>query len=190
MRLAIADPPYPRMTGERYDLADGSARVVSRSRATRWYGDHPAAADWDNPARHQQLMADLLDQFDGWAIATSVDGLAAYGTLPAGAQIGAWIIPNGTPSGSRIRGVWEPVILYVPPARRARTTGPSVPNAIVEPSPRVNFTGAKPPRWTWWCLDVLGYQPDADHVADLFPGSGSVTAAIATYPTSLEGVGA
>jgi len=40
--------------------------------------------------------------------------------------------------------------------------------------PDVGFVGAKPPAWTRWVLDLLGYEADSDSVDDLFPGSGSV----------------
>ncbi len=44
---------------------------------------------------------------------------------------------------------------------------------------RGGFIGAKPTEWTAWVLDCLSYDPDADTVADLFPGSGAVTDAVA-----------
>ena len=96
MILAIADPPYPPSVSVRFDLAGGAGRRVERSRARRYYGDgtrcatekpadfHPDAAEWDAPARHRQLVRDLMDMADGWAIATTPDGLAAYGELPVG----------------------------------------------------------------------------------------------------------
>ena len=46
---------------------------------------------------------------------------------------------------------------------------------------RRGVVGAKPPAWTQWVLDLLGYQSDEDKVDDLFPGSGDVSAAIADY---------
>lgn len=41
------------------------------------------------------------------------------------------------------------------------------------------FIGAKPQAWVEWVLDALGYDPTADTVDDLFPGSGAVGAALA-----------
>jgi hypothetical protein len=84
MNLAIADPPYPPFIG-----AGGR-----KNRASRWYGSnqrsvkdviadqHPEADEWDDPTRHRQLLLELQNSFDGWAIATSPDGIAAYGPLP------------------------------------------------------------------------------------------------------------
>lgn len=72
MRLVIADPPYLPQVSERYDLADGTAQITTRSRARRWYGDgprdrggagladfHPDAGEWDHPARHRILLEQL-----------------------------------------------------------------------------------------------------------------------------------
>lgn len=190
MRLAIADPPYPPLLSLRHDLADGSARLTSRSRARRWYGDgpraasdspradfHPAAGDWDDPATHRALLAQLAADFDGWAIATTPDGLGTYHPLPVGARIMAWHRPNALPGGSRLLSRWEPVIVAVPPERRGRHGGPRVSDVLSTGAPRIGFAGAKPPEWTRWVLAALGYDPAADTVTDLFPGSGSVALA-------------
>jgi hypothetical protein len=71
---------------------------------------------------------------------------------------------------------WEPVIVYSPVGRRARLTH-QVPDVLVEPAPAIEFTGAKPSRWTYWVLDAMGFAPATDTVDDLFPGSGLVSAA-------------
>lgn len=44
-------------------------------------------------------------------------------------------------------------------------------------STSIGFPGAKPAAWTRWVLDALGYDPETDELVDLFPGSGSITAA-------------
>jgi hypothetical protein len=73
MRLVIADPPYPPFIGS----------GGRKNRASRWYGAgqrsatdkpsdyHERAHDWDNPATHRALIEQLLDEADGFAIATS-----------------------------------------------------------------------------------------------------------------------
>ena len=197
MILAIADPPYPPSVSIRFDLAGGAGRRVERSRARRYYGDgtrcatekpadfHPDAAEWDAPARHRQLVRDLMDMADGWAIATTPDGLAAYGELPVGVRLLAWVKPNNPPSGHRVRPMWETVIAYQPPARRARGGSLlTVPDVLTCPSERRGFPGAKPAAWTHWVLAVLGHQP-GDTVLDLFPGSGAVTAAVAALEEAI-----
>ena len=109
MKLAIADPPYPPMFGERWDRPGGKPRVTVRSRALRWYGDgpkdgdakradfHPDAGDWDDLTAHRKLMLELLENYDGWAIATTPDGLGAYHPLPISARIMVWHRPRSMP---------------------------------------------------------------------------------------------
>lgn len=192
MRLAIADPPYPAHVTERHDLADGSARLVVRSRARRYYGDkpdtnrvpadfHPNAAEWDRPARHRLLLETLADEYDGWAIATSMDGIDAYSPIPPGARIMIWRKLTSTRGGARIMNTLEAVIVSPPASRRGRGEGVAaqVPDFLqCEPPAGAKFPGAKPGRWTRWILDALGYDQDEDTVDDLFPGSGMVTAEI------------
>lgn len=195
MRLAIADPPYPPIFRERFDLVDGGSRVTVRSRATRWYGEgprsstdspradvHPEAAKWDDLTEHRKLLLHLVENFDGWAIATTPDGLQAYFPLPMNAQIMAWHKPTAMRGGGRIIERWEPVIVYVPEGRQTRE-GAGVSNVLTANAPRAtskrkSFVGAKPPEWTRWVLAALGYDPAEDEVVDVFPGSGSVARAL------------
>lgn len=183
MKLAIADPPYPPFIGS----------GGRKNRASRWYGtgqrskkdrpadQHPEAHLWDDPATHRALLERLLVEFDGWAIATSPDGLAAYGTLPAACRIMAWIKPNASPGSHRIRSLWEPVILYPPEGRRSNRGGVGMtPDVHTAPAPRSGFPGAKPESWTRWVLDAMTYDPTADEVHDLFEGSGAVSIAVAS----------
>lgn len=189
MRLAIADPPYPPLFGERFDTADGAPRLTVRSRARRWYGDgtraqtdsppadfHPDAGRWDDLTEHRRLIEYLTDEFDGWALATTADGLGAYHPLPVSARIMAWVRPNGMPGGGNVISRWEPVIVFTPEARRTREQL-RVADVLIAAAPRRGFVGAKPSEWTRWVLAALGYAPGEDTVDDLFPGSGAVTAA-------------
>lgn len=184
MRLAIADPPYPPFIGS----------GGRKNRASRWYGTgqrsrkdrpadvHPDAAIWDDPAAHRALLERLVSEYDGWAIATSPDGLAAYGHLPSAARIMAWVKPNAIPGSHRLRSMWEPVILLPPQGRRSNRGGVgAMPDVLTAPAPRRGFPGAKPEEWTLWVLAALGFDPDTDTVDDLFAGSGSVQAAIDAY---------
>jgi hypothetical protein len=187
MKLCIADPPYPPFVG-----AGGS-----KTRASRWYGTrqrgkkdrpadvHIAAAEWDEPGRHRRLLEELLGAYDGWAIATSPDGIAVYGPLPPAARIMAWVKPNAMPGSHRLRSMWEAVILYPPSGRRYNRGGVGImPDVLVEPYPR-GFKGKKPAAWTRWVLDAMSYDPDSDTVVDLFTGSGAVKEAIANYQLTL-----
>lgn len=177
-RLCIADPPYPPIYSERRDRPDGPLRTTRRSRAVRWYGDlHPEAGQWDDLEEHRRLLLHLVDEFDGWAIATTPDGLQAYFPLPVSARIMAWHRPRSMPGGSRILSRWEPVIVSPPEDRRGRTEGELVSDVLTANAPNVGFMGAKPPEWTRWVLAALGYDPARDELVDLFPGSGAVARA-------------
>ena len=176
MKLCIADPPY-------------------LGRAVRWYGprgrgvaggagqadQHPDAHLWDDPSTHRRLVSDLDDGFDGWAIAMSVHSLSTYMQVVDtdscnGLRVAVWHKPNAAPSGSRIHGCWEPVLVRVPQGRRGRADGlTATKDVLTANSPRQGFTGSKPPAWTRWVLDLMGYDPDDDTVTDLFHGSGAVS---------------
>lgn len=181
MRLAIADPPYPPFVGS----------GGKKNRSSRWYGDrqrsltdkpadfHPNASEWDNPKRHQKLLTDLLDDYDGFAIATSPDGIAAYGALPVACRTMVWVKPNAQPGSHRIRNTYEVVIVYPPPGRRSNRGGAgSIVDVLTCPVPRSKFRGAKPPEWTRWVLSALSYDSSSDTVDDLFPGSSAVAMVI------------
>lgn len=168
MRFAIADPPYLGRA-ERWYGPTGRGSGEGRHRAAA----HPEASRWDRVESHIDLMHELLD-FDGWALFT---GPAALRRLlpatPYEVTVLAWDVSNAPPSGCRVLSSWEPVLVRIPPERRAYGTGLAVRSALRCAAPRIGFAGAKPPSVTRWVLDVLGYQPD-DELVDLFPGSGSV----------------
>lgn len=177
MKLAIADPPYPPFIGS----------GGRKNRASRWYGTgqrstkdvpadvHPDAAMWDDPENHRALLEVLVDDYDGWAIATSPDGIAAYGPLPAACHIMAWIKPNASPGSHHILSKWEAVIVYPPAGRRSNRNGAgSISDVLTANAPRIAFHGAKPAEWTRWVLNAMSYDPATDTVDDLFAGSGLV----------------
>lgn len=177
MKLAIADPPY-------------------LGRAVRWYGEngcgdgygknqadnHPEAYIWDNPETHKNLVKQLEQDYDGWAIAMTVHSLSTYLSVVEtdsrnGIRVGVWQKPSAYPSGSRIGNYWEPVLFRIPNARKGRNSGKPVKDVLTAMPLRSNFVGAKPPEWTNWVLEMLGYK-QGDVVEDLFVGSGAVSQAI------------
>lgn len=171
MRIAIADPPY-------------------LGRAARWYGvggrgsgggqhradEHPAAADWDDPATHAALVSRLCQDFDAWAIAATPSSLPLYLSQAPAARVMIWHRRNAVPSGARVRSCWEPVLISTP--QRAYGSGLPVNDVLDCPNPVAGFAGSKPPQWTRWVLDALGYNPETDTVEDLFNGSGGVLAEV------------
>lgn len=185
MRLAIADPPYLGRAalwyggkGRSKRPKDGCwKRAAGRPEDAPEY--HPDAYLWDDPEQHADLMARMEADFDGWAMAASGKSLGAlYPCIDQiGARVAIWHVTNAIPDGARVRNVWEAVVYRVPTARRAVGTGYRVPDLMPAPHPMSGFVGSKPPEWTRWVLDMLGYQP-GDEVDDLFPGSGAVSAAM------------
>lgn len=155
VRLAIADPPYPGLSG-------------------RYYAGHP---DFAGEVDHDQLL-ERLRTFDGWALATSAEAASemhrrALAWEPS-ARLCVWVRgkrPHLTARGPR--QAWEAVIVV--PARRLED-GPA--DALVHGvSPMVSLpgrvVGAKPAAWCSWVFGLLGAQA-GDELEDLFPGSGAV----------------
>jgi hypothetical protein len=173
MKLAIADPPY-------------------LGRANRWYGDgcgdgngigradnHPEAKKWDNPQTHIDLVKQLEENYDGWAIALTVHSLSTYMQVVEtdsrnGIRVMAWIKTAAVPSGSRIATSWEPVIVRVPKERKGWKSGTRMKDYLIANPKKNGFIGSKPDEWTAWVLDAMGYTK-GDSVEDLFYGSGAVT---------------
>lgn len=190
MKLCIADPPYlgraavwygDKMSASQLGKNQGGRANVSGPKPADF---HPDAADWDCLEKHAELVESLIDNYEGWAIAMAHDNLRDYlplipKSIPI--RIGIWVKPQNMPSGARIQNVYEPVIVRVPEGRRSSTDQDFFPKDAVTIK-RINngFPGAKPPAWTRWILDLLGYDPNQDTVDDLFEGSGAVAEAIAS----------
>lgn len=172
----IADPPC--LGRARRSYGDGRGHGAARGRAD----EHPDARAWDEPCAHVELLEQLEREADGWAVALTPTSLPLYlRHAPAEVRIAVWVRGNAIPSGSRIRSVWEPVLVRVPAGRVAHGTGPSLDDVVTSGIAREGFAGRKPPAWTHWVLGLLGYDPGLDDLVDPFPGSGAVGAAAATY---------
>lgn len=198
MKLAIADPPYLGYASIWYgsedlteEQSEGTTPVDNRRRphmggATssitppRKADCHEDAHLWDRPEAHRDLVQRLCDEYAGWAIAMNPGNLAEYLTwTPRPYRIAAWVKPNAMPHNSRPIRSWEPVLVRVPEGRRRAAGRPPTRDYLVAAKGASAFAGAKPPQWTRWVLDMLGYDPDEDTVDDLFGGSGAVSAEIA-----------
>ena len=188
MRLAIADPPYLGRAAVWYgggmSKSQRSKRDGGRSNCgTRPADNHPDAAEWDDPVRHEELVLQLIDNYDGFVIAMAHDNLRDYlSFVPRGVpvRVAIWTKTQPMPSGARIMNVYEPVLVRIPDGRRdSEGAGQCVADSVRIPRLNSGFAGAKPPAWTRWCLDMLGFDPIVDEVDDLFPGSGAVAAELA-----------
>lgn len=180
MRFAYADPPY-------LGCCD-------------FYGHyHPDGLCWDDLATHEQLIGRLVAEYpDGWALSCTSPSLRDLLPLtPPGTRIGAWVKSFSVfKKGVRPAYAWEPVLFcggrnppavkHPPPEKGGAQTTPkdflSCPITL-----RRGLTGAKPPEFCRWVLDLLGYI-EGDEVTDLFPGTGIMNrvAAQGTLPLDVE----
>jgi hypothetical protein len=189
VNLCIADPPYLGRAAVWYGAGMSKSQLskdqggTSKKNGIKPADYHPDAHLWDDINKHQQMVEMLIDTYDGWAIAMAHDNLRDYiplipKNIPI--RIGIWTKPQTMPGGARVVNAYEPVILRIPEGRKSSTGKTIFPRDSVTIS-RINngFPGAKPPAWTRWVLDMLGYDQETDTVDDLFEGSGAVAKELA-----------
>ena len=155
MRFAFADPPY---------LGCGSL-----------YRDtHDEADIWDNADTHRALVERLSAEYpDGWAMCLSSPSLRTILPMcPEDCRVASWVKPfavfkpNVNPAYA-----WEPVIWRG--GRRGDRQRATVRDWFAkEITLKRGLVGAKPEAFCRWVLDLLGFDPVADTVDDLFPGTG------------------
>src|SRR4051812_47065211 len=155
LHMAYADPPYP-------------------GQSLKHYGDHP---DYAGEVDHAELVQRLeIDYPDGWALSTSSPALREVLNLcPHDVRVMAWVKPFAAfKRNVRVAYAWEPVI--VKPAERLEGAKPTR-DFVAEPiTMKRGLAGAKPERFCYWLFEAMGLRPE-DHLDDLFPGSGAVSAA-------------
>ena len=151
--------------------------------ARHYASQHPDAADYDDPAVHLALLSGLLREYDGFVLATTTPGLRLYlPHTPADVRTGTWVKPAaGNHRQVRVSYAHEHVLFRTP--RRGGIAHNRRADVLIAQTVVRNrgTVGAKPPAWTRWVLDLLGYRPGVDTVTDLFPGSGLVQEAIDGY---------
>lgn len=168
MRFAYADPPY---------LGCGK----------KHYSDHPDAGDYDDPEKHRELIERLVAEYpDGWALSCHTPSLRVLLPMcPDDIRIGAWVKPfHVFKKGVRPAYAWEPVIFrggrnkkHPPPLKGGKATTPrDFVSANI--TLRKGLTGAKPPAFNAWVLDILGYRDSEDSLDDLFPGTAGMAVAL------------
>ncbi len=164
MRIGYADPPYI-----------GCAHL------------YPEKQEVD----HFQLLSRLSMDFDGFvlhAAATpqSFAALAPYVEHIQGARWCSWVKGFAAfKANVPVAYAWEPVIIK--PARKPVVSGRLVMRDWIQESITLErgMVGAKPERVCHWAFELVGAQPE-DELVDLFPGSGAVTRAWATWRKQLE----
>jgi hypothetical protein len=160
VNIAYADPPYP-----------GCAAL---------YKAHP---DFGGEVDHARLVERLQDEHDGWVLHTSVPGLTTVLPLVAstGARVCAWVKGFAAfKKGIPVAYAWEPVIIKAarkPAVSKRLTLRDWIECGITL---RRGLHGAKPEKVCHWAFEVAGARPE-DTLTDLFPGTGAVTKAWATW---------
>lgn len=164
MRFAYADPPYP-------------------GQAKRWYGDHP---DYAGEVDHAGLIARLGREYpDGWALSTSAAALRQVLMLcPPDIEIAVWHVTNASYQGrgNKLWRSWEAVLFR---GGRQRRDGAEIVRNVFTAGypgnpPGGRLRGKKPAGFSRWVFALLGALP-GDHLDDLFPGTGAVTAEWLAY---------
>lgn len=168
MRFAYADPPY---------LGCGKLYAAH----------HADALIWDNPETHRALVGRLCVEYpNGWAMSLSSPSLKTILPMcPDDCRVSAWVKPfaifkpNVNPAYA-----WEPVIWRGGrKGDRSRATVRDWVSANI--TLKKGLTGAKPPEFSLWLLDILGFVT-GDEIDDLFPGTGGVKEA---WDTRISGHG-
>lgn len=179
MRFAYADPPYLGccgLYGHRHD---------------------PPWDCWDDWWTHGHLIDHLVREYpDGWALSCSTPSLRhLLPHCPDDVRLGAWVKSfSAFKKGVRPAYAWEPVIWrggrnpsagfsHAPPEKDGKQNTPKdfyvteldsldEWEVIVCPiTMKKGLTGAKPPAFCDWVLDLLNVQA-GDELVDLFPGTG------------------
>lgn len=171
MKFAYADPPY---------LGCG-----------KFYADHHAEAHvWDNPETHRGLVECLVDNYpDGWALSLSSTSLHTILPMcPEDVRVAAWVKPFAAfKRNVRNAYTWEPVILRGGRAS-SKDGAPVARDHLAEPiTLKRGLTGAKPPKFNRWVLDMLGFIDDQDVIIDIFPGTNGMAQTLAQPPLTLKG---
>jgi len=162
MKIGYADPPYI-----------GCAHLYA------------AESDYAGEVDHVALVSRLQDEFDGWVLhaAATPKSIAVLAPLVerTGARWCSWV--KGFAAFKRnvsVAYAWEPVIVKA--ARKPVVNGRLVMRDWVECpiTLRRGLTGAKPEKVCHWTFELAAARPD-DELIDLYPGTGAVTKAWATW---------
>ena len=152
MRFAYADPPYVGC-GHYY----------------------PEKAEVDQIALIDRLIGEYPD---GWALSCSSPSLQRLlSCCPPDVRVMAWVKPFAVfKPNVGVAYAWEPVIVRGG-RRRTREQFTVRDWVSIGITLKKGLVGAKPPEFCAWLLEVLNVQPD-DMLDDLYPGTGSMSAAL------------
>lgn len=155
MKFAYADPPYIGM----------AYRYVENQEVD-----------------HAELIQRLCDEYpDGWALSLHSPGLKTILPMcPDDVRVMAWVKPFASfKPGVDPAYTWEPVIVR---GGRKRTREQLTVRDWVSANITLKrgMVGAKPDLFSYWLFHVLNIE-EGDTFHDLYPGTGSVTNALAKW---------
>lgn len=160
MKLAFADPPYLgccQLYGHEHN--DGGPMP--------WDG-----RCWNSVMTHNFLLRWLDRECDGWAYCMSSPSLQTILPIAHPTRVAAWVKPFASYKPDvRLAYSWEPVLFKEARSTRADGGPLSRDHLSQRISLKKGLTGAKPPEFCAWVLDLMGYV-EGDTVDDLFPGTG------------------
>lgn len=166
MRFVYADPPYlGRCSYYKHEHNDCGTRPFD-------------GRCWNDVDTHRLLLQHLRG-FDGFVMSASSPSLVrlAEFIIPNVERIGAWVKPFASfKPGINPGFCWEPVI-FSGGRKRSRTDDTVRDYISANIVLQKGVTGAKPPAFCQWVLDLMGFDPTQDEFEDVFVGSGAFTAA-------------
>ena len=160
MRFAYADPPYIGQAQKHYGMDE---------------------------VNHLELINRLVQEYpDGWALSCSSPSLHQLLPIcPSDTRVMAWVKPFASfKPNVFIAFAWEPVLVRGgrPRTRQQPTIRDWVSANITL---QRGLVGAKPKDFCFWLFEVFNLQT-GDEFDDLFPGTGAVTDALATWKARLR----
>lgn len=174
--LHVASPPRPSRTGDPLRVAYADPPYPKKSKL---YVGHP---DYAGEVDHRELVARLVDEYpDGWALSTSAAALpAVLEHCPTTVKVAAWVRGEHPTAAYEPLSSWEPVIYaggrsYLAPVEHRRVDS-LVHGVTVRSTDPGRVIGAKPYAFAGWLFDLLGLLP-GDQLDDLYPGSGGIARA-------------
>lgn len=171
LRLAIADPPYMGL-------------------AKRYYGDQPTYA---GEVDHAALLSRLAT-YDGWALACSSRSVPTILALAVAqglsVRLAIWHRRRAPHPTARLVTAYEGVV-FVPARSVAGGSTERITDVLIgvdaprRPTLPGSVIGMKPPRWSAWVFQLLGATA-GDTLDDLYPGSGMVSRAWASWTAAVD----
>ena len=155
MKFAYADPPYFGMGKKMYQK------------------HHDEAFIFDDRMTHIDLMINLNNEYDGWALSCNPRDLVwLLPEAPDKTRVAVWVKPYAQIRPVMTQYMYECVLFKT--NKKLGSRKPMVKDWLMtSPTRKTGLQGAKPDEFNKWILDLLGYE-NGDELVDLFKGTGSM----------------